>query len=76
MDANSKEIDKIYSKKIILYSLILIISSCGYAKKSPTIEFVLDPESKLSIIDVVQNYNGSFQNVKDNFLQPQQRHQG
>ncbi len=58
----------IYSKKIILYSLILIISSCGYAKKSPTIEFVLDPESKLSIIDVVQNYNGSFQNVKDNSI--------
>jgi len=59
---------KINPKKIILYSLILIIISCGYAKKSPTIEFVLDPESKLSIVDVVQNYNGSFQNVKDNSI--------
>lgn len=55
-------------KKIILYSLILIIISCGYAKKSPTIEFVLDPESKLSIVDVVQNYNSSFLNVKDNSI--------
>jgi hypothetical protein len=59
---------KINPKKIILYSLILIIISCGYAKKSPTIEFVLDPENKLSIVDVVQNYNGSFQNVKDNSI--------
>jgi hypothetical protein len=58
----------IYSKKLILYSLILIICSCGYANKSPTLEFVLDPESKLSIIDVVHNYSGSFQNVKDNSI--------
>jgi hypothetical protein len=58
----------IYSKRLILYSFILIISSCGYAKKSPTIEFVLDPESKLSIIDVVHSTNGSFQNIKDNSI--------
>ena len=31
-------------------------------------EFILDPESKLSIVDIVQSYNGSFQNVKNNSI--------
>jgi hypothetical protein len=32
------------------------------------LEFILDPESKLSIVDIVQSYNGSFQNVKNNSI--------
>ena len=55
-------------KKIVLYPLLLLIISCGYAKRSPTLEFYLDPESKLSFVDIVQNYNGSFQNVQDNSI--------
>ena len=55
-------------KNIVLYPLFLIIISCGYTKKSPTLEFILDPESKLSIVDIVQSYNGSFQNVKNNSI--------
>ncbi len=50
-------------KRLFSLSLFILTISCGIIHKSPKIEYLLDSENKLSIIDVLHNKSDSFQEL-------------
>jgi hypothetical protein len=52
-------------KLIFILSFLIGSISCGIVHKSPKIEYFLDTENKLSIVDVLHKKVNSFQELKD-----------